>query len=423
MSRIFQIVVYSLLVATLLQCGIGLGPYPLPATNPTTPVAAAPTVTSVSPTLGFGAVALTITGTDFVTGATVTVGGNACSSPTVVSSTSITCTTATHSPGEVDVVVTNSDSQASTLSNAFYFDATLLGPFAGLSLTAVKDLSDDTLGDNESNLDGDLYTEKNPYSAKTLTIDSSNNLTWDTTGPTVIFLRGQTIGTSGAATVSVNGEAGENESGPINAGDGGLGASGGGGGSVPNGAAGDGGDAGADGAAGTGDEIGVAGTGTFSRASLSLSYDYGSGGAGGDGGTAVVAGGTGGLATRGAGGGGGGGGQNSNPDPPGGGGGGAGLLVLVAHELSSSINLTLLANGGNGGAGWGSGGGGGGGGLIWIALWTYSGQLSGKATATGGTGGTSTISTVGSNGSNGTVSIFQINADGSLTAKALTDSW
>ena len=78
---------------------------------------AAPTVTAVSPTgLPLAGGSLTITGTGFLTGATATVGGNSCTSLTVVSATSITCTAPSHGAGVVDVVVSNSDSQSGTLS-------------------------------------------------------------------------------------------------------------------------------------------------------------------------------------------------------------------------------------------------------------------------------------------------------------------
>ena len=91
-----------------------------------TPLAAAPTVSSVSGTSGTaaGGSSITITGTNFLTGATVTVGGAACTSVTRVSSTSITCTTPAGSAGAQDVVVTNTDAQSATLSGGFTYIAT-----------------------------------------------------------------------------------------------------------------------------------------------------------------------------------------------------------------------------------------------------------------------------------------------------------
>jgi hypothetical protein len=85
----------------------------------------APTYSNVSPTSGAaaGGTAITITGTGFQSGATVTVGGNAATSVVVVSSTSITCTTAAHAAGATDIVVTNIDSKSATGSGAFTFSA------------------------------------------------------------------------------------------------------------------------------------------------------------------------------------------------------------------------------------------------------------------------------------------------------------
>ncbi len=78
----------------------------------------APTVTAISPASGptSGGTPVTITGTGFLTGSMVKLGGTAATGVTVVSSTSITATTAAHPSGVVDVVVTNSDTQSGTLS-------------------------------------------------------------------------------------------------------------------------------------------------------------------------------------------------------------------------------------------------------------------------------------------------------------------
>lgn len=90
-----------------------------------TPLAAAPTLSSVSTTSGTsaGGTSITITGSNFLAGATVTVGGAACTSVTVVSATSITCTTPAGTAGAQDVVVTNTDTQVATLSSGFTYIA------------------------------------------------------------------------------------------------------------------------------------------------------------------------------------------------------------------------------------------------------------------------------------------------------------
>ena len=85
---------------------------------------AAPQVNSVAPNSGpaGGGTSVTITGTGFLSGATVSLGGTAATNVNVASSTSITATTAAHAAGVVSVVVTNSDGQSSTLSNAFTYN-------------------------------------------------------------------------------------------------------------------------------------------------------------------------------------------------------------------------------------------------------------------------------------------------------------
>lgn len=91
----------------------------------------APSITSVyltaipalNPAAGSisGGSSLTITGTNFLTGATVSVGGSACTPVTVVNSTTITCTTTAHIAGTVNVVVTNLDTQTTTKNNGFTY--------------------------------------------------------------------------------------------------------------------------------------------------------------------------------------------------------------------------------------------------------------------------------------------------------------
>lgn len=83
----------------------------------------APEIISISPTSGTtsGGTSITVSGTGFSTGATVTLGGTAATNVVIVSSVSITATTAAHTAGTVDVVVTNSNGQSETLSNGFTY--------------------------------------------------------------------------------------------------------------------------------------------------------------------------------------------------------------------------------------------------------------------------------------------------------------
>jgi uncharacterized protein (TIGR02145 family) len=70
-----------------------------------------PTVTAVDPTNGtrFGGTLITIAGANFVAGATVVIGDAACTSPTVVSDTTITCTTSAKTAGTYPIVVTTAN--------------------------------------------------------------------------------------------------------------------------------------------------------------------------------------------------------------------------------------------------------------------------------------------------------------------------
>jgi hypothetical protein len=84
-----------------------------------------PTVTSVSPPSGStsGGTQVTITGTNFASGASVTFGGTAATLVTVVSGTSITATTPAHAAGAANVVVANSSGQSGTLTNGYTYTA------------------------------------------------------------------------------------------------------------------------------------------------------------------------------------------------------------------------------------------------------------------------------------------------------------
>lgn len=84
----------------------------------------APTITALSLAKSplAGGVSTTITGTNFATGATVTIDGVSCTSVVVVSSTVITCVVPAGTAGAKDVVVTSGDS--ATLAGGFtYVDA------------------------------------------------------------------------------------------------------------------------------------------------------------------------------------------------------------------------------------------------------------------------------------------------------------
>jgi hypothetical protein len=85
-----------------------------------------PTLESISPTQGgdVGGTTVTLTGTNFMSGATVTFGGVAATNVSVASTTELTCVTASHDSGTVDVVVTQG-AYSSTLSGGFSYLATV----------------------------------------------------------------------------------------------------------------------------------------------------------------------------------------------------------------------------------------------------------------------------------------------------------
>jgi len=93
--------------------------------NPVT-VVDKPVITIVTPNSGptVGGTAVTISGSNFKSGATVTFGGAAASNVVVVSANQITCSTPAHIPETVDVRVTNPDMQYGLLLNGFTFVST-----------------------------------------------------------------------------------------------------------------------------------------------------------------------------------------------------------------------------------------------------------------------------------------------------------
>lgn len=82
-----------------------------------------PAVTAISTSSGStaGGTPLTVTGTGFVTGAVVEIGGVPCTGAQV-SSTSVTCTTGAHEAGVASVVVRNPDTLTGTFSGNFTYE-------------------------------------------------------------------------------------------------------------------------------------------------------------------------------------------------------------------------------------------------------------------------------------------------------------
>lgn len=105
-------------------------------------VSNAPTVTGISPSSGTssGGTVVTIAGSNFDAGTSVSFGGSAASKVTLQNSSQLTATTPAHTAGTVDVTVTTSTGLSATLTNGFTFSA---GP---PSVTAVSPATGPTGG-------------------------------------------------------------------------------------------------------------------------------------------------------------------------------------------------------------------------------------------------------------------------------------
>ena len=71
-----------------------------------------------------GGESITLTGTGFKTGATVTIGGTAAPSVSYVSATQLTITTPAKTAGDYDIVVTNTDTGSATYINGISYNGT-----------------------------------------------------------------------------------------------------------------------------------------------------------------------------------------------------------------------------------------------------------------------------------------------------------
>ena len=160
-----------------------------------------PTVTSVSPSSGptVGGTAVTITGANFATGATVTFGGTAATKVVVVSSTSITATTPAGSAGAVTVTVTNPLAQSGSLANGFtYAVVTTITYVQGNSATPQTSQTSVTVTFPAAQTAGDLNVVVVGWNDSTATVstvaDKSGNNYLPAVGPTI---------QSGVATQSI----------------------------------------------------------------------------------------------------------------------------------------------------------------------------------------------------------------------------
>ena len=113
-----------------------------------------PTVSGVTPDHGplAGGTPVTITGTNFQVGCTVTFGGVAATDVVVADPQTITCTTPAHYPAVVDVAVTNPNTAVGTKTRAYTYDGT--PTVVRLPTTAHDRMSVTTLGISTPGVEG-----------------------------------------------------------------------------------------------------------------------------------------------------------------------------------------------------------------------------------------------------------------------------
>jgi heme/copper-type cytochrome/quinol oxidase subunit 2 len=124
-------------------------------------VAAAPVISSVSPASGpmAGGTTVTITGSGFQNGASVTFGGLSATSVVVASASTITATTPAHPTGDqpdlaVDVRVANPDGQSATKTSAFTYQA----PASVLGMTGIAPSIGSSVGGTPVRIVGSGFT-------------------------------------------------------------------------------------------------------------------------------------------------------------------------------------------------------------------------------------------------------------------------
>lgn len=146
-----------------------------------------PTVTAISPAAGptDGSQTVTLTGTDFVAGATVSIGGVACTSVNVVSTTSLSCTTGTNTAGAKAVSVTTGGGTSPNYNGYTYRAAptvTAVSPPAGpvggsqsVTLTGTNFVNGSAPDDTTVSIGGVACTSVNVTSTTSLTCDTGAN--------------------------------------------------------------------------------------------------------------------------------------------------------------------------------------------------------------------------------------------------------
>lgn len=123
-----------------------------------------PTVTVISPSSGYevGGIAVTITGTNFVSGATVTIGGGAATQVSVVNATTITAVTPSGNTGACDVVVTASGEDGTLAAGFTYLTSNIYTSDWGNQSLRTFGWDDDGNASPNQNLVGGATTFNDP---------------------------------------------------------------------------------------------------------------------------------------------------------------------------------------------------------------------------------------------------------------------
>lgn len=173
--RVRQLVARAIAASLFACAGLTLGCHGRSPSGPSQPGSGQPTtsasltVSAVAPNTGTaeGATVVTISGTGFQSGATVTLGGPA-TTVTVHNSTTIVASTSAHPAGTVDVVVANPDGRRAVLMGAFTYAAA--PPVPAPVVTAISPEIGSTGGGVPVVVTGTGFRETGYHSGVILTI-------------------------------------------------------------------------------------------------------------------------------------------------------------------------------------------------------------------------------------------------------------
>ena len=181
----------------------GTGTVDVTVTNPDTQsdtLAAAftyiqpPTIAAIAPSTGpaAGGTAVSVSGSDFVSGATVTVGGNACAPVVFVSPSQLDCTTPAGTPGSADVSVSNPDLQNDTLVAGFTYDPPLAPVVASVTPSSGPEAGGTLITIGGSNFVAGATVDVGGAACVTVTVVDPNTITCTTPpgtpGPTSVVV-------------------------------------------------------------------------------------------------------------------------------------------------------------------------------------------------------------------------------------------